>query len=106
MKGDWSKKCKWDKCKLCHECMREDDKIEFYDIGTVSGCSNIVKTQTKEEFYTNLKKLDIEELYHDIVDVIETSHKAWPADGPQNGDKPSYAGFFGRLAWHCAGVFR
>merc|ERR1712232_1465117 len=29
-----------------------------------------------------------------------------PADGPQDGDVPSYAGLFGRLAWHCSGSFR
>merc|ERR1719346_65271 len=34
------------------------------------------------------------------------SQDCWPADGPQDGDSPSYAGLFGRLAWHCSGTLR
>jgi len=62
--------------------------------------------QDKKEYYQNLQSLNIEELYHDIEDVMLDSQKCWPADGPQNGDKASYAGLFIRTAWHCAGTFR
>lgn len=37
---------------------------------------------------------------------MNDSQECWPADGPQDGDRPSYAGLFGRLAWHCAGTLR
>jgi len=53
-----------------------------------------------------LKNLDVKELYRSIVDLMTHSQACWPADGPQDGDIPSYAGLFGRLAWHCSGSFR
>ena len=37
---------------------------------------------------------------------MRNSQDCWPADGPQDGDVASYAGLFGRLAWHCAGTLR
>ena len=37
---------------------------------------------------------------------MRKSQDCWPADGPQDGDVASYAGLFGRLAWHCAGTLR
>lgn len=60
----------------------------------------------KAEYQKYLKGLNIRKLYDDIVKVMTTSQECWPADGPQDGDTASYAGFFGRLAWHCAGTLR
>jgi len=89
--------------------MRDDDhtgRLPHYEIGTVAGCTDKTYPPTKEEYYKDLKTLDIEELYEDIVTLMRTSQAGWPADGPQDGDEASYAGLFGRLAWHCSGTFR
>jgi catalase (peroxidase I) len=87
--------------------MRADDALPFYEASTVPGCSVSLKdTPTKAEYYANLKHLNIESLYNEIKALMLSSQRAWPADGPQDGDIPSYAGLFGRLAWHCSGSFR
>lgn len=88
--------------------MRGDDVLPFYEDGTVAGCevSRTNDPLTKEEYYKQLKTLDIKELYDSVNALIKDSQAAWPADGPQDGDVPSYAGLFGRLAWHCSGSFR
>jgi catalase (peroxidase I) len=91
--------------------MRSDDRCPFHSLGTVTGCTKIGSEPnneilSKEEYYRELKNLDIKDLYSSIVDLMTTSQACWPADGPQDGDIPSYAGLFGRLAWHCAGTLR
>jgi len=60
----------------------------------------------KEAYYKELKNLDIRALYKSIADAVHGSQTCWPADGPEVGDKASYAGLFGRLAWHCSGTYR
>ena len=60
----------------------------------------------EKEYQQYLKTLDIEALYGAIEKVMTTTQTCWPADGPQDGDTSSYAGLFGRLAWHCAGTLR
>jgi len=62
------------------------------------------KGGSADQYY--LKDLDIKKLYDTIVRVMKTSQPCWPADGPQDGDSPSYAGLFIRTAWHCSGTFR
>jgi len=64
------------------------------------------KPLTKEAYHKYLADLDIEKLYETIVETIKASEECWPADGPQDGDVASYAGLFGRLAWHCSGTLR
>jgi catalase (peroxidase I) len=94
--------------------MRADDRCPFHDLGTITGCPDTGSPLSgpghdilgKEKYYHELKKLDVEELYHSLVDLMKNSQKCWPADGPQDGDIPNYAGLFGRLAWHCSGTFR
>jgi len=55
---------------------------------------------------STIRSLNIKELYNDIFELMSHSQGCWPADGPQDGDRASYAGLFGRLAWHCSGSFR
>jgi len=87
--------------------MRMDDRCPFYDSGTASDClTSRPSAPSKGEYYKQLKNLNIKELYESIVDLLTHSQKCWPADGPQDGDVPNYAGLFGRLAWHCSGSFR
>lgn len=81
----------------------------FYGLGTpppghpeVFGAEAFETTSYKEY----LKGLDIEKLYGTLERVMTTSQDCWPADGPQDGDVASYAGLWGRLAWHCAGTLR
>jgi catalase-peroxidase len=95
------------------ELMRNDDRLPFYELGTVIGCnarsqppSGRNEVLKKDEYYQQLKGLNISDLYESIVKLMTQSQKSWPADGPQDGDSPSYAGLFGRLAWHCSGTFR
>eukprot|EP00931_Biecheleriopsis_adriatica_P063545 TRINITY_DN384_c0_g1_i5.p1 TRINITY_DN384_c0_g1~~TRINITY_DN384_c0_g1_i5.p1 ORF type:complete len:523 (+),score=97.83 TRINITY_DN384_c0_g1_i5:63-1631(+) len=89
--------------------MRADD-FAFYSLGTVPGAEGLSRSDNrvlgKEEYHQKLKGLDVEKLYQSIVLLMNDSKDWWPADGPQDGDKASYAGLFGRLAWHCAGTFR
>jgi len=85
--------------------MRADD-FPFYQMGTIPGLQSDDSVLSKETYHRNLKQLDIEQLYLYIARLLTDSKAHWPADGPQDGDTPSYAGLFGRLAWHCAGTFR
>ena len=80
------------------------ERCPFYDMGTVTGCDDATKNDNsvlaKEDYYRELKTLDIKELYNSIVDLTSTSQTCWPADGPQDGDKiptPTYANRMGRL---------
>jgi len=86
--------------------MRTDDRCPFYDLGTVSSCEQSNHPLSKEDYYKELKSLNIKELYFAIVDLMRHSQECWPADGPQDNDVQSYAGLFNRLAWHCSGSFR
>jgi len=86
--------------------MRPDDRCPFYDTGTRPCSDPIESVLSKGEYYRELKSLDIEDLYYSIVDLMTHSQDCWPADGPQDNDVASYAGFFGRLAWHCSGSLR
>jgi len=82
-------------------------ECEFYDVGTPAlGTEENVSPSDKALYKKYLKSLDVEELYEDIVKVMKDSQECWPADGPQDGDKESYAGLFERLAWHCSGTYR
>jgi len=60
----------------------------------------------KKKYHKKLKSLDIQKLYEDLETLMFTSQDCWPADGPQDGDIPNYAGLFERLTWHCSGTFR
>ena len=88
----------------------ESLKNFFSPVTAADGGGGMNRPQSYEErkaaYYANLKRLNIEELYHDVATLMTTSQDCWPADGPQNGDTPSYAGLFERLAWHCSGTFR
>lgn len=93
--------------------MRNDD-FPFYDLGTIPAWKDLgylrgtkhAKPFDKEAYHSDLKHLDIPRLYESITKLMVSSKAFWPADGPQDGDIPSYAGLFGRLAWHCSGTFR
>jgi catalase (peroxidase I) len=86
--------------------MLADDRCPLADSSTASDCAQSNAALSKEDYYQKLKSLNIKELYNSIVDLLTTSQDCWPADGPQDGDVPNYAGLFGRLAWHCSGTFR
>jgi len=100
--------------------MRADDRCPFYDLGTIPASADMGPqlrggraavsghdaVLSKEEYYRELKALNIKDLYDSIANLMTHSQDCWPADGPQDGDIPSYAGLFGRLAWHCSGTFR
>lgn len=91
--------------------MRNDDPSLYYDMGTIPAWRDLNgdtlgDAPTKEEYYRELKNLDVEKLYNSIKELMTDSKEWWPADGPQDGDRASYAGLFGRLAWHCSGTFR
>lgn len=90
------------------EQMRNDDRCPFYDMGTVFGPYDPDPDSIlpKDEYYKQLKTLDIEQLYEAIKNRMLNSTSCWPADGPQDGDIASYAALFVRLAWHCAGTFQ
>eukprot|EP00928_Gymnodinium_smaydae_P041601 TRINITY_DN28132_c0_g1_i1.p1 TRINITY_DN28132_c0_g1~~TRINITY_DN28132_c0_g1_i1.p1 ORF type:complete len:505 (+),score=56.69 TRINITY_DN28132_c0_g1_i1:46-1560(+) len=104
------------------EIMLADDRCPYYDLGTPSTSAGASGPQgslrgsprneepvialSKAKYYSSLKNLDIEHLYNSILRLMTTSQSCWPADGPQDGDTPSYAGLFGRLAWHCSGTIR
>jgi hypothetical protein len=47
---------------------------------------------------------DLHAVRSDIVDLIGSSQPFWPAD--TFGNQSSYAPFFIRQAWHCAGSYR
>src|SRR6201988_4808178 len=49
-----------------------------------------------EEF----KKLDVEALKRDVIDVMTTSQDWWPAD------YGTYGGLWIRMSWHAAGTYR
>ena len=57
-----------------------------------------------ETYNIALSKLNINEVFQDIVDLLVDSQDCWPAD-TINGDT-NYGGLFIRLAWHCAGTYR
>jgi len=98
--------------------MRTDDRCPFYDLGTIPASADMgarlrgaVGRQThgalsREKYHSSLHSLNVKDLYAAIVDLMTHSQECWPADGPQDGDVPSYAGLFERLAWHCSGTFR
>ena len=67
---------------------------------------NSERILSKQEYHDYLAKLDVEKLYKTITHVMKSSETCWPADGPQDNDVASYAGLFGRLAWHCSGTLR
>mmetsp|Transcript_31268 Transcript_31268/g.74606 ORF Transcript_31268/g.74606 Transcript_31268/m.74606 type:complete len:414 (+) Transcript_31268:65-1306(+) len=94
--------------------MRSDD-FPNYDQGTIPawkdlaslrGAHPAAQVMSKAEYHRQLKSLDIPRLYREIAALMTSSRPYWPADGPQDGDVPSYAGLFARLAWHCSGSFR
>lgn len=85
----------------------EAPQCEFYNVGTPRlGTEEFASPSDKKKYKAYLKYLDVEELYDDIVKVMLDSQECWPADGPQDDDKASYAGLFERLAWHCSGTYR
>merc|ERR1719343_491056 len=86
--------------------MLADDRCPLADSGTASDCAQPHVALSKEDYQRKLKSLNIADLYASIVDLLTHSQTCWPADGPQDGDVPNYAGLFGRLAWHCSGTFR
>ena len=67
---------------------------------------NSERILSKQEYHDYLAKLDVAKLYKTITHVMKSSETCWPADGPQDNDVASYAGLFGRLAWHCSGTLR
>ena len=71
-----------------------------------TGQPEISAPAEKAAYHEYLKGLGVKALYDTIVDVMTSSQECWPADGPQDGDVPNYAGFFGRLAWRGAGTIR
>jgi len=82
-------------------------KCPHYDIGNPAHGREVhVSPSDKQVYYKYLQSLDVKKLYDSIVKVMTTSQTCWPADGPQDNDVASYAGLFGRLAWHCAGTLR
>lgn len=81
------------------------DECPFHGAGSPSPQDDHPVTD-KNEYHEYLADLDVEHLYQTIVRVMENSEECWPADGPQDGDDASYAGLFGRLAWHCSGTLR
>lgn len=82
-------------------------QCEFFDVGTPRlGTEENVSPSNKKAYKKYLKRLSVRKLYNTIVRVMKTSQECWPADGPQDNDKPSYAGLFERLAWHCSGTYR
>jgi catalase (peroxidase I) len=96
-------------CAIGHclaNSMLADDRCPFYDSGTLSDCAQTNAVMSKEEYHRELKQLNIKNLYSAIEELMKTSQECWPADGHQDKDIPSYAGLFGRLAWHCSGSFR
>lgn len=82
-------------------------ECEFYDVGNPPhGKEKYVSPSDKPIYHKYLQGLDVGKLYDTIVRVMKTSQECWPADGPQDNDEQSYAGLFGRLAWHCSGTLR
>ena len=76
-------------------------KCPFMDLGTPTpGHREAINPADREHYNLYLKGLDVGKLYHTVERVMLRSQECWPADGPQDGDIPNYAGFFGRLAWH------
>jgi len=96
--------------------MRADDRCPVYGLGTVPAHSDMGANLrgarredhvlTREQYHRKLKNLNVTDLYNSIVRLMTHSQDCWPADGPQDGDLPSYAGLFERTAWHCSGTFR
>ncbi len=52
------------------------------------------------DYSEEFKKLDVEALKADIVEVLHTSQDWWPADFGH------YGGLFIRMSWHAAGTYR
>ena len=52
------------------------------------------------DYAEELRKLDVEALKQDIVEVLRTSQDWWPADFGH------YGGLMIRLSWHAAGTYR
>jgi len=78
----------------------------FTNVGSPPLMEEFKSPSDKATYHTYLAGLDMEKLYDDVVGVMKTSESCWPADGPQDDDEASYAGLFGRLAWHCSGTLR
>jgi catalase-peroxidase len=52
------------------------------------------------DYAEEFKKLDLEALKRDVVEVMTTSQEWWPADFGH------YGGLFIRMSWHSAGTYR
>ncbi|WP_435743564.1 catalase/peroxidase HPI [Nocardioides sp. SYSU DS0663] len=52
------------------------------------------------DYSEEFKKLDLQELRRDIVEVLNASQDWWPADFGH------YGGLFIRMSWHAAGTYR
>jgi len=99
---------------LATSCITRSPIVEancpFFETGTPPAghpsVPNLASPQDKTAYKSYLNQLDISNLYNEITRVMYDSKSCWPADGPQDNDISSYAGLFGRLAWHCAGTLR
>ena len=81
----------------------EDSRCPFILKGTpISG--NDPDIPDLDTYNNALLHLDINDVFHDIIDLLTNSQQCWPAD--TLGGSTNYGGLFLRLAWHCAGTFR